>query len=82
VIIAAQNTADNNRLPESPQLGTGNLTLADFCTQFNLNMKLIVRELKKQGIEASEELTLKKIAAQNKTSPTDVYERIKNIVQN
>jgi hypothetical protein len=80
--IAAKKSGDNSRLPESPQPGTGNLTLADFCTQFSLNMKLVVRELKKQGIQASEGLTLKKIAAQNKTSPTDVYERIKNIVQN
>jgi hypothetical protein len=81
-IIAARESENNNRLPESAQPGTGNLTLADFCTQFNLNMKLVVRELKKQGIEASEELTLKKIATQNKTSPTDVYERIRIIVQN
>ena len=80
-IIAAQKSGDNIALPESAPPGTGKLTLADFCTQFNLNMKLVVRELKKQGIEASEELTLKKIAVQNKTNPTDVYERIKNIVQ-
>jgi hypothetical protein len=80
--ITAEKSGDKNRLPESPQPGTGNLTLADFCTQFNLNMKSVVRELKKQGIESSEELTLKKIATQNKISPTDVYERIKNIVQN
>ena len=45
-------------------------------------MKLVVGEFKKQGIEASEELSLKKIATQNKTNPTDVYERIKNLVQN
>jgi hypothetical protein len=82
VIITAQKSESSNVLPESPQPGTGNLTLADFCSQFNLNMKRVVRELKKQGIEAAEELTLKNIAAQNKTSPTDVYERIKNIVQN
>jgi hypothetical protein len=82
VKIAARKSGENNRLPDAPQPGTGNLTLADFCTQFGLNMKRVVRELKKQGIEASEELTLKKIAAQNNTSPTDVYERIKNIVQN
>jgi len=44
-------------------------------------MKMVVRELKKQGIEASEDLTLKKIAAKNKTGPHDIYERIKNIVQ-
>ncbi len=69
-------------MQESPKPGAGSHTLADFCTPFNLNMKLVVRELKKQGVEASEELTLKKIAAQNKTSPTDVYERIRNIVKN
>ena len=45
-------------------------------------MKLVVRELKKQGIEASDELTLKKIAADNNTGPHDIYERIKGIVQN
>jgi hypothetical protein len=80
--FAAKKPVENNRLPESPQPGTGNLTLADLCAQFGLNMKLVVRGLKKHGIEASEELTLKKIAAQNNTSPTDVYERIKNIVRN
>ena len=80
--IATAKKSDSKGMPESPPPGTGKLTLADFCTQFNLNMKLVVRELKRQGIEASEELTLKDIAAQNKTSPTDVYERIKNIVQN
>ena len=81
-ISTARNSQDKKLLPESPQPGTGNLTLGDFCAQFNLNMKLIVRELKKQGIEASEELTLKKIATLNNTNPADVYERIKVIVQN
>jgi predicted DNA-binding protein YlxM (UPF0122 family) len=81
-IATARNSRNKKLLPESPRPGTGNLTLGDFCAQFNLNMRLIVRELKKQGIEASEELTLKKIADQNNTNPADVYERIKNIVQN
>jgi hypothetical protein len=81
-ITTALTSEDKKLLPESPQPGTGNLTLGDFCAQFNLNMKLVVRELKKQGIKASEELTLKKIAAQNNTNPADMYELIKNIVQN
>ena len=80
--IATAEKSDSKDLPESPPTGTGKLTLADFCTQYKLNMKLVVRELKMQGIEASEELTLKKIAAKNKTSPSDIYERIKSIVQN
>ncbi|MDX1709137.1 MAG: DUF4405 domain-containing protein [Desulfobacterales bacterium] len=79
--ISALTAEGNSGLPESPQPGTGNLTIADFCGQFNLNMKFVVRELKKQGIEASEKLTLKEIAADHHTSPTDLYERIKNIVE-
>ena len=77
--FSAQAGESSGRLPQSAPPGTGNLTLADFCTQYNLNMKLVVRELRKEGIEASEELTLKKIATENKTSPTDVYERIRSI---
>ena len=80
-VVAEQQTEEKSLIPESPPPGSGNLTLADFCTQFNLNMKLVVRELKKQGITAYEELTLKKIAADNGTSPIDVYERIKGIVK-
>ena len=79
--IANAKKSDPKSLPESPVPGTGSLTLADFCTQHKLNMKRVVRELKKQGIEASEELTLKEIAANNSTGPHDIYERIKTIVQ-
>jgi hypothetical protein len=67
-------------LPESPQPGTGRLTLADFCAQYGLNNKWIVRELKRHAIEASEELTLKTIAAQSNLSSIELYERIKDIV--
>jgi hypothetical protein len=79
-ITTAKKSGDKN-LPESPPPGTGRLTLADFCTQYKLNMKLVVRELKKQGVEASEDLTLKTIATNNNTGPHDIYERIKSIVQ-
>jgi hypothetical protein len=80
-IITAQKSESSSGLPESAPPGTGKLTLAHFCTQFDLNLKWVVRELKKQGVDASEELTLKKIAVQNKTTPTDLYERIRNIVK-
>jgi hypothetical protein len=70
----------NSPLPESPPPATGNVTLADFCTQFNLNMKIVVRELNKQGITARGESTLKNIAADNHTSPIDIYEIIKSVV--
>lgn len=81
---AAVNTAAISKndiaLPESPQPGTGRLTLADFCAQYGLNSKWIIRELKKQAINASQELMLKTIADQNSLSPIDLYEHIKTII--
>lgn len=80
---AAVDTAavskNDTALPASPKPGTGRLTLADFCAQYGLHNKRIVRELKKQKINASEELTLKAIAEQNNLSSIDLYERIKEI---
>lgn len=65
------------KLPGSPPTGTGDMTLADLCTQFNLNIKTLIRDLAKMEIEAEDDLTIKKIAANNQTSPMDVYEGIK-----
>jgi hypothetical protein len=79
LIVSDQVFGNRIALSESPPPGTGNLTLADFCTQYDLSNKLIIRELKKKGITASADLTLKQIASQNHTSPIDLYEIIKNI---
>ena len=82
LIVLEQDLANKIALPESPPPGTGNLTLADFCIQFELSTKLVIRELKGKGITATADLTLKQIASQNQTSPIDLYEIIKNIAQN
>lgn len=66
-------------LPENPVPGTGNLTLIDFCHQYNLNVKTIVRSLAGMQIKAEENMTIKKIAEANQTSPTDLYEKIKSV---
>ena len=64
-------------LPESPLPGTGNMTLADLCAQYNLNVKTLVRDLAKAGIKAEESLTIKKIAEKNQTAAVDIYEHIR-----
>ncbi|SDT83976.1 DUF4405 domain-containing protein [Desulfobacula phenolica] len=66
-------------LPENPPPGTGNLTLADFCSQYNLNIKIITRSLKESNIVSKADMTIKKIGETNKISPTDIYEQIKLI---
>ncbi len=78
---AARNLQGENRMSASAPPGTGNRTLADLCAQYNLSVKRVIRGLKKQGVDASEALTIKKIAALNQTSPTDVYEQIKSIAR-
>jgi hypothetical protein len=75
-------TAMAGKLPDSPPAGTGNMTLADLCSQYNLNMKIVIRDLAKEGIQASEDLTIKKIAEENQMSPIDIYESIKIIALN
>jgi hypothetical protein len=48
LIVSDQDQGDIIVLPESPPLGTSNLTLVDFCTQYDLSNKLMVREFKKR----------------------------------
>jgi hypothetical protein len=80
-IVLSPESAGKITLPDSPPPGTGNLTLADFCVQYNLSSKKVIRELKGRGISVSADLTLKEIASQNQTSPIDLFETIKNIVK-
>jgi hypothetical protein len=65
------------KLPEAPAPGAGNMTLADLCVQFNLNIKTLLRDLSKVGIKANDSETIKKIADNNQTGPMDIYEHIK-----
>ncbi|MGD8701115.1 MAG: DUF4405 domain-containing protein [Desulfosarcina sp.] len=81
LIVSGQESEGINSLPDSPPPGTGNLTLADFCVQYNLSSKKIIRELKERGIIASADLTFKEIASQNQTSSIDLFEIIKTIVK-
>ncbi|MDY6903942.1 MAG: DUF4405 domain-containing protein [Thermodesulfobacteriota bacterium] len=74
-----KKTAEGRSLPASPVPGTGNLTLADFCSQYDLNIKRIRRYLKERGLAATGEMTIKEIGETNKMAPADVYEHIKSI---
>lgn len=66
-------------LPQTPMPGTGNLTLADLCSQYNLNIKVVIRSLEEAGIKAQAHLTIKEIGKNNAIGPMDLYEEIKTI---
>ncbi|WDP91772.1 MAG: DUF4405 domain-containing protein [Desulfobacter sp.] len=65
------------KLPGSPPPGTGNMTLAALCSQYNLNMKAMVRTLADRGLKARENQTIKDIATENQTGPMDIYDHIR-----
>ena len=69
-------------IPESPPPGTGDRTLANLCTSYSLDVKQVVRELKRRQIDASELLTIKMIAADTGMGPMDLYEVLKDIAGN
>lgn len=70
---------EQNKLPESPTPGTGNLTLVEFCSQYNIDVELIIRLLAKSNIQAQQDMTIKEIGKNNQLSPIDVYEQIKTV---
>jgi hypothetical protein len=89
IIKDAKNGPTNNNghqtdhvtIPDSPPPGTGNLTLADFCARYNLNLKVVLGELKKQDFNASEAQTLKTIATEKGIGPIDLYYMLKDIAK-
>jgi hypothetical protein len=78
--ISSINTGRQQKLPDEPPPGTGNLTLADLCNQYDFNTKIVLEGLKRLDITAREDMEIKKIAAANHVSPLDVYEKIKSVV--
>jgi hypothetical protein len=81
-MAAAQTSGSANRMPAAPLPGTGNQTLADLCAQYDLSLAHLLRELEQRGLSASADRSLKQIAADNQTSPQDLYETLKAIAQN
>jgi hypothetical protein len=64
-------------MPVTPPAGTGNKTLADVCQSYNLNMKVVVHDLKTAGIDASPEQKMKDIAIKSSIAAADLYEAIR-----
>ena len=64
-------------MPDMPPPGTGNLTLAELCAVYNLDMKQVLKMLAASNIQATEDKSIKNIAALNNLSPVDLYDRIR-----
>ncbi len=67
------------KLPQNPPAGTGTLTLAEFCTKYDLDIKAVIMTLSESGITAKEDMTIRSIGELNKMPPVEIYEKIKSI---
>lgn len=68
------------QLPNNPAPGTGNLTLDEFCTRYDLDSDAALQALQSAGLTVQQGMTLKKIAQENMTNPTDIYYQIREVV--
>lgn len=78
----SQYSGKKHLLPGTSVPGTGNLTLADFCSQYNLDVNVVIRSLQELNIMSKEDMTIKKIAKANNMRPGDIYDRLKSIAAN
>ncbi|WP_456386436.1 DUF4405 domain-containing protein [Desulfolithobacter sp.] len=74
MLPAQKETETIGGLPDAPPAGFGRQSLADICTRYGLNIPTILRELKKQGLNADPEKTIKEIAADNDMDPHALFE--------
>lgn len=79
-IKTSELSEKTKKIPEKPVPGTGNISLADLCHQYNLNINVILRGLKELQIEADADMSLKKIGEIHKKNPNDIYDMIRSLV--
>ncbi|MFN2268306.1 MAG: hypothetical protein ABR542_09460, partial [Desulfonatronovibrio sp.] len=66
-------------MPEEPESGFGNLHLIDVCRAYGLDISVVLNGLAEKSISATEDATIKEIAAKNGIEPVDVFTAIKGI---
>ncbi len=69
-------------LPDEHPSGLGNRTIADLCSEYDLNIKKVTAGLKDAGLIADAGHTFKEIATSHDLSPFEVYEKIQAMYTN
>lgn len=78
--LRKKEVESNDTLPEKPESGFGDMTLAAMCSEYNLKFQVIRRGLEEKGVKADADMTLKEIAAANGKDPISVFEDIYALV--
>jgi hypothetical protein len=78
----SQGTSAQSAFLERPQSGLGKKVLGDVCSTYSLDLNTILEGFRERGIVAEADQTLKQIGDANNTSPMQIYEAMKEIVEN
>jgi predicted transcriptional regulator len=67
-----------NEMTFVPGSGIGRMTLEEFCKKYNINLKKALNILKRKGINAKKDQTLREIAFSHNLTPIDIAQMLKN----
>ncbi len=68
--------------PDSPPPGFGRQVLAEICATYHLHIPAVLRALKKEGITAVVEKSVKENAEENNVDPVRIFEIIQAVARN
>lgn len=79
--VAPEGESDDpSAFLQAPKSGLGKKTINDICSEYNLDVTMIVKGLEEQGIKAEPDEKLKDIATAHDTGPMQIYEAMVEIV--
>ncbi len=80
-MLPPQQPGQVKSLPANPPPGFGKRPLADICREYQLDISAVLQGLAARKITAAEAMTIKEIAAENNTSPMDIFEALQQVAR-
>lgn len=78
-MLPPEQAGQGKALPTSPPAGFGRRSLADICQEYKLDIKAVLQGFAAHKITARAAMSIKEIAAENNTSPLDIFELLRQV---
>lgn len=78
-MLPPEQAGQGKALPISPPAGFGKRSLADICQEYKLDIQAVLQGFAAHKITAREAMSIKEIAAENNTSPLDIFELLRQV---
>lgn len=78
-MLPPEQAGQGKALPANPPAGFGRRSLADICQEYKLDIKTVLQGFAAHKITARAAMSIKEIAAENNTSPLDIFELLRQV---